>query len=62
MHRPSLVNEWQIPPVAVLPTYPALAEVLPPLDEHETSYLAPSVSTLTFSSKSIPYPEYVLHI
>ena len=48
--RPSAVKEWQMPHPAVLPTSPGRLRRVTPLDAHETSYLADSASTLSFSS------------
>jgi hypothetical protein len=39
-----------MPHPAVLPTPPARCRRVTPLDAHETSYLADSASTLSFSS------------
>ena len=48
--RPSAVKEWQMPHPAALPTPPARCLRVTPLEAHETSYLADSASTLSFSS------------
>jgi hypothetical protein len=50
MQRPSSAKEWQIPmPPTVEPTMPAWPLRTVPLDEHETSYFADSVSIRSFS-------------
>jgi hypothetical protein len=56
MHRPSLVKLWQIPPATAFPGEPDLPCLEFPDDEHETSYLAESASTLIFSLVSMKSP------
>ncbi|OJG91612.1 hypothetical protein RV15_GL000496 [Enterococcus silesiacus] len=56
--RPSLVKEWQIPAVAVLPIEPFRVLFITPLLEHETSYFADSARISIFLDKSIPIPHF----
>ena len=50
MHLPSADHEWHIPFIAAFPKPLFVFFLLLPLDEHETSYLAASLSILNFSS------------
>ena len=50
MHLPSSAKLWQMPiPPTVFPTMSFCPLRTVPLDEHDTSYLADSVSTRSFS-------------
>ncbi len=53
MHRPSGVNEWQIPAGAALPMPPLRLARAEPEEEHETSYFALSVNIFNLSASII---------
>lgn len=50
IHRPSSAKLWQIPQPAALPIIPFFPERDVPLDAQDTSYLADSANTFSFSS------------
>ena len=53
MQRPSSAKLWHIPiPPTVLPNPPRVLDRTVPLDEHDTSYFADSVSIFSFFSVS----------
>ena len=58
MHRPSGVNEWQIPPKLAFPVPPAVFFRADPDEEQDTSYFALSVSMCSLCASSIFSPSF----